>query len=110
MYTYKTEILTVGTKWLSDKADANDIAMLDNLINERAADGWELVTYDYMATSMQIKHLLLHSEKKKMIRRGMDWDKTLTFTVPMHGEARYRFDYLTSTYDSKDGKVEKFTF
>lgn len=55
MYTYKTEILTVGTKWLSDKADANDIAMLDNLINERAADGWELVTYDYMATSMQIK-------------------------------------------------------
>jgi len=53
---------------------------------------------------------LLHSEKKKMIRRGMDWDKTLTFTVPMHGEARYRFNYLTSTYDSKDGKVEKFTF
>ena len=45
-----------------------------------------------------------------MIRRGMDWDKTLTFTVPMHGEVRYRFDYLTSTYDSKDGKVEKFTF
>ena len=29
MYTYKTEILTVGTKWLSDNADANDIAMLD---------------------------------------------------------------------------------
>ena len=25
MYTYKTEILTVGTKWLSDKADANEI-------------------------------------------------------------------------------------
>ena len=38
------------TKWLSDKADANDIAMLDNLINERAAVGWELVTYDFMAT------------------------------------------------------------
>ena len=32
-----------------------------------------------------------------MIRRGMD-------------EARYTFDYLTSTYDSKAGKVEKFTF
>ena len=45
-----------------------------------------------------------------MIRRGMDWDKSLTFTVPMHGEARYTFDYLTSTYDSKAGKVEKFTF
>ena len=45
-----------------------------------------------------------------MIRRGMDWNKMLRFTVPMHGEARYRFDYLTSTYDSKDGNVEKFTF
>ena len=55
MYTYKTEILTVGTKWISDKADASDIAVLDRLINEKAADGWELVTYDYMATSMQIK-------------------------------------------------------
>ena len=55
MYTYKTEILMVGTKWFSDKADANDIAALDQLINERAADGWELVTYDYMATSVQIK-------------------------------------------------------
>lgn len=250
MYTYKTEILTVGTKWLSDKADANDIAMLDNLINERAADGWELVTYDYVATSMQIKgafvvtfrkekddiftqsstnlfetldvrysitdkkelenskgfgnysiraeednsyvisigdcrfitirfnieeakgrlhggcgaasmreyleneamaeetasHLFAYignnridleediypseltirntqlsgesGEDAELIfelhivftRRGMDWDKTLTFTVPMHGEARYTFDYLTSTYDSKAGKVEKFTF
>ena len=55
MYTYKTEILMVGTKWFSDKADANDIAVLDQLLNERAADGWELVTYDYMATSVQIR-------------------------------------------------------
>ena len=55
MYTYKTEILMVGIKWFSDKADADDIKVLDKLINERAADGWELVTYDYMATSVQIK-------------------------------------------------------
>ena len=65
MYTYKTEILTVGTKWLSDKADANDIAMLDNLINERAADGCELVTYDYMATSMQIKGAFVVTFRKE---------------------------------------------
>ena len=55
MYIYKTEILTVSTKWFSDKADSGDISMLDKLINERAANGWELVTYDYMATSIQIK-------------------------------------------------------
>lgn len=51
MYIYKTEILTVSTKWFSDKANAEDISMLDKLINERAAEGWELATYDYMATS-----------------------------------------------------------
>ena len=49
------ELLTVGTKWFSDKADAADLAILDKRINERAAEGWELVTYDIMATSMQIK-------------------------------------------------------
>ena len=55
MIIYKTEILTVGYKVMSDKADEKDIAMLDELLNKRAAEGWELVTYDYMATSTQIK-------------------------------------------------------
>ena len=62
MYIYKTEILTVGTKWFSDKADA---AMLDKLLNERAADGWELVTYDYMATSAQIKGAFVVTFRKE---------------------------------------------
>lgn len=66
VYVYiQNRILTVGTKWLSDKADANDVAMLDNLINERAADGWELVTYDYMATSMQIKGAFVVTFRKE---------------------------------------------
>ena len=55
MYKYMTEILTVGSKWLSDKADEKDDAELDELLNRRSAEGWELVTYDYMATSVQIK-------------------------------------------------------
>ena len=55
MYIYKTEILTVSTKWFSDKANEDDIAMLDKLINERASEGWELATYDYMATSFQMR-------------------------------------------------------
>ena len=65
MYTYKTEILSVGTKWFSDKADSNDIEVLDQLINERAADGWELVTYDYMATSMQIRGAFVITFRKQ---------------------------------------------
>ena len=55
MYTYKSEILSVGTKLFSDKATAEDAAELDELLNRRAAEGWELVTYDYMATSVQIR-------------------------------------------------------
>lgn len=65
MYIYKSEILTVGTKWFSDKADENDIRMLDQLINERAANGWELVTYDYMATSTQIKGAFVVTFRKQ---------------------------------------------
>lgn len=55
MYIYKTEILMVSTKWFSDKANENDTAALDQFFNEKAAEGWELVTYDYMATSLQLK-------------------------------------------------------
>ncbi len=55
MYTYKTEILMVSTKIFSDKANELDIVVLDKLLNERATEGWELVTYDYMATSIQMK-------------------------------------------------------
>ncbi len=65
MYIYKTEILTVGSKWFSDKADANDIAILDQFINERAANGWELVTYDYMATSVQLKGAFVITFRKQ---------------------------------------------
>lgn len=65
MYIYKTEILTVSTKWFSDKANAEDISMLDKLINERAAEGWELATYDYMATSSQIRGAFVVAFRKE---------------------------------------------
>lgn len=55
MYIYKTEVLSTGIKWLSDKANAADISLLDDLINTRALEGWELVTYSYMATSTQMR-------------------------------------------------------
>lgn len=67
MYTYKTEILTVSTKWFSDKTNAEDILMLDKLLNERAAEGWELATYDYMATSSQIKGAFVVTFKREKL-------------------------------------------
>lgn len=65
MYQYKTEILAVGTKWFSDKANAQDIDQLDSLLNLRALEGWELVTYDYMATSTQIKGAFVVTFRKQ---------------------------------------------
>ena len=65
MYTYKTELLTVGTKWFSDKADQADISLLDTVLNQRAADGWELVTYDYLATSIQVKGAFVITFRKE---------------------------------------------
>lgn len=65
------ELLTVGTKWFSDKAD---LAILDKRINERAVEGWELVTYDYMTTSMQIKGAFVSTfrkEKVVFLRKGL---------------------------------------
>ncbi|MBQ4472882.1 MAG: DUF4177 domain-containing protein [Lachnospiraceae bacterium] len=66
MYTYKTEILKVGTKWFSDKANESDIRLLDDLLNERACEGWELVTYDYMATSSQVRGAFVVTFRKEM--------------------------------------------
>lgn len=65
MYVYKTEILMVGAKLFSDKANEEDIEKLDKLINERASNGWELVTYDYMATSAQIRGAFVVTFRKE---------------------------------------------
>lgn len=65
MTTYKTEILQVSTKLLSDKATPADAAQLDALLNLRSAEGWELACYDYMATSTQIKGAFIVTFKRE---------------------------------------------
>jgi hypothetical protein len=66
MYTYKTEILMVGSKWFSDKANEKDAAELDELLNRRSAEGWDLVTYDYMATSVQVRGAFIITFRKEI--------------------------------------------
>ncbi|MBQ4289544.1 MAG: DUF4177 domain-containing protein [Clostridia bacterium] len=66
MYTYKTELLWVSKKIWSDKANEEDIAILDELINKKSAEGWELVTYDYMATSSQIRGAFIVTFRKEV--------------------------------------------
>ena len=65
MYQYQTEVLTVGVKVFTNKATDKDIAMLDELLNKRAKEGWELVTYDYMATSTQVQGAFVITFKKQ---------------------------------------------
>ena len=48
MYEYKSELLDVRTKWFNDSADEKYVAKLDEFLNERISEGWELVTYSYM--------------------------------------------------------------
>ena len=67
MYTYKSEILSVSMKWFSDKATSEDIAMLDKLINERTSEGWKFVTYDYMATSTQMRGAFIVTFRKEKV-------------------------------------------
>lgn len=67
MFEYKTEVLKTGVKWLSDKANDADVTALDELINRRASEGWELVTYSYMATSAQVRGAtLIYIQKTKV--------------------------------------------
>ena len=58
-------MLKVSVKWFSDKASEKDIAMLDNLINTRVSEGWEFVTYNYMATTFQIRGAFIVTFRKE---------------------------------------------
>lgn len=47
------------------QGECADTSMLDQLLNERAAEGWELATYDYMGTSTQIKGAFVVTFRKE---------------------------------------------
>ena len=65
MYEYKTEILSTGIKLFTDKASEADANQFNEIFNERCVDGWELLTYSYMSTSMQAKGALLVTYRRK---------------------------------------------
>jgi hypothetical protein len=64
MFEYKTEKLETKTKWLSSRANKTDMLALDELFNERASQGWELVTYCYMLTELETKGATLITFRK----------------------------------------------
>ena len=53
-------------KWgLKDSASAKDVEKLDELINQRAEEGQELVEYSYMTNAFGSRSAILITFKKK---------------------------------------------
>ena len=66
MYTYKSEVIDTETKWgFNDSASPKDVEKLDELINSKTKEGWELVNYSYMANSFGFHSAILVTFRKK---------------------------------------------
>jgi len=64
MFKYYTEILDTSTKWISDKPNQADILAINELINKRSEEGWELVTYSYISSFFRLNASILITFKK----------------------------------------------
>ena len=54
MFEYKSEIVKAASfKLFSTKANECDMGVLDGVINQRATEGWELVSYVYSSSPIE---------------------------------------------------------
>ncbi|MCL2476621.1 DUF4177 domain-containing protein [Candidatus Bathycorpusculum sp.] len=65
MFEYKSEVLVTTIKWVNDRANETDVSRLDDLINKRTEEGWEFVTYSYMANTAGIRSAILITFRKE---------------------------------------------
>jgi len=65
MYEYESEIMSKGIRWVKGAATKGDASTLDELLNERAAEGWELVTYVYTTEVLNVHATMLITFRKK---------------------------------------------
>jgi hypothetical protein len=64
MQKYKSEVLKVSFKFIKASIKEEEIELLDELINKRASEGWELVTYAFMGTEGSFNRGVLITFKK----------------------------------------------
>ena len=64
MAEYKTEILKVSYRLLKASIKEPEVKELDELINQRASEGWELVTYTFMGNNDSFSRGVLMTFKK----------------------------------------------
>jgi len=66
MFTYKSEIFTATRNWLLGRTSETNVRNLDELLNRRTTEGWELVTYAYMPTGFgECSAILVTFRKEK---------------------------------------------
>jgi hypothetical protein len=64
MYEYKSETLSKGIRWVRGAATEGDASKLDELLNKRAEEGWELVTYVYTTELLNVHATMLLTFRK----------------------------------------------
>ena len=64
MFEYKCEIFYGSAKLVSTMLKEHELVKVNNLINERAAEGWELVTHTFMGNVGAPNGLLLTFKKQ----------------------------------------------
>jgi len=51
MIRYKSEMLKVSFKWVTSSITDEELVKLDEVINKRSKEGWDLVSYSFMGGS-----------------------------------------------------------
>jgi len=64
MFEYKLEVFYASAKLISTILKEHELKELTNLINERASEGWELVTYTFMGNIGAPNGLLITFKKQ----------------------------------------------
>ena len=62
---YLTELLDAGSKWWSGKVTEDNVTELNELLEQRYKEGWELVTYNYVMTYGQIGSQFVITYKRR---------------------------------------------
>jgi hypothetical protein len=65
MFEYKSEVLITDRRYVNDRVNEMDIVRLDELINKRTLEGWEFVTYSYMANTGGLRSAILITFRKE---------------------------------------------
>ena len=65
MARYKSEILRVSFKMMNASIGEDEIQHLDDLINRRASEGWDLVSYAFMGDAGNLGRGILLTFKKE---------------------------------------------